>query len=208
MQTQKGTMIKFIYETGAIVNCYSTRTKTTQLSKQTINETVNALRTLTSILKKNEPEEYLERLKKLYLRTVRNAAGDAVQLSDRWYVIFIELVKILGEDPSWRKFGDLFYCFDLVKEAAGQDFTYKLQEKMEQSLTNYIVIKYRSYIITNGWKHFVQFVKKVEETDHLMEVAALLKRFKGIINYSGHLLFSVMLFLCLYFYFILNVPHI
>lgn len=183
-------ILQLAYEVRTIISHYSLNTNIDSINSTQFKEIILSLKALTRIVKKKEAENHLWKIQRL------KAAYDLSNVEDTddwWSRVFERLLITVGENPTWGKFANLFYCFDIVKVAAGQRFTENLRNKLEHQLTVYLIHEYQVLIKIKGWMDFVKAARIIEESDYVEDVSALLDNFNTGITKFGQLLFVTLL---------------
>ena len=92
--------------------------------------------------------------------------SDVIDPSVWFSLSFEELIKKVGESPSWRSFANILNCIYIVKSVAEkkQQFNLTLQTSMEDVLMRFIKDKFRMYIQNvGGWQNLVEYVDNIRK---------------------------------------------
>lgn len=92
--------------------------------------------------------------------------SDVIDPSVWFSLSFEELIKKVGESPSWRSFANILNCIYIVKSVAEKkhQFNLTLQTSMEDVLMRFIKDKFRLYIQNvGGWQNLVEYVDNIRK---------------------------------------------
>lgn len=82
-----------------------------------------------------------------------------------WFALsFEELIKKVGESPSWRTFSNMLNCIYIIKEVAAEYYNTPLKTSMEKCLIDYILDHFRLFITScGGWEDLIEFWRHIEK---------------------------------------------
>ena len=100
-------------------------------------------------------------------RLDRAFEGSDVMDASVWFSLsFEELIKKVGESPSWRSFANILNCIYIVKSVAEKknQFNLTLQTSMENVLMRFIKENFQLYIQNvGGWQNLVEYVDNIRQ---------------------------------------------
>lgn len=81
-----------------------------------------------------------------------------------WFSLsFEELIKKVGESPSWRSFANMLNCIYIVKMVAKDHYNHELKTSMEKCLIGFICDHFKLFINgSGGWEKIHDYVRHVE----------------------------------------------